>query len=146
MRPRSIVIFEACYLSGMVVGLANIALIWSNFRAMPEMTQMVARFPWYFPVTFGFGIAINLLLWFFAARRASVVAKWIIVVFFALSTLSLLLSLFRPVAVDGMRLIGAIVWVLNAVAVFNLFTTEARAWFAARGSHTTAASLNETFS
>jgi len=69
-------------------------------------------------------------LWFFAARRRAVVAKWLITAFFALvlvTTLSAALTGKLQPGVSGV--LGIVGLVLNGIAVWQLFRPDARAWF-----------------
>ena len=91
MRPISIVNFERCYLGAIVVGLVNSFISIPVMMRTPKVAQAAATFgPGFLYGSILFGIVVTLLLWYFAARRASVVAKWIIVVFFAFGVLGIL--------------------------------------------------------
>lgn len=133
MRPISIKRFEIFYLLSFVVGLLNMVVAWDA-----TMQQMAAAGPGmedYGPAimvgSVAIGALITLLLWFFAARKASNIARWIIVIFFAISLLSNVMSLARGSFPDGLGAVIAIVsLLLEAAAVVMLFQPDARAWFA----------------
>lgn len=134
-RPRSIVLFERCYLGGLVVGLVNTGVSWNatltRLTEDPAAAQLGTSFGQ--SMIIGgtvLGIGISLLLWYFTARQHSVVTKWIITVFFALGVLGLLLGAVRgtmPQGVSGILVV--IAWVLDAIAVWLLFKTDSKLWF-----------------
>lgn len=148
LRPISIIQFERCYLGSLVLGFLTLAFSWNAQMAMlqrnPATAQMAGG------VLYGslltglvLGAVVTLVLWYFAARRASVVAKWIIVVFFAIGLLSLLNTLSKgmvPPGLGGVLTITNVV--LQAVAVYLLFRPDAKAWFDGRRS---AADIGDTF-
>jgi hypothetical protein len=133
-RPPSIVNFERCYLGALLIGAVNAALNWERMMAMPAVQQArVTIGEWYLPATTALGYLIPLVLWYFAARRASVVAKWVIVVLFGLGVLGLLAGLaLGTMASDLGGVLSVVAFVLNAIAVFLLFKPDARAWFGER--------------
>jgi hypothetical protein len=140
-RPQSIVTFERCYLGAIALGLANNAFNWSNMQEQMAATPNSELLPdWFLPATIGVGLVITLLLWYFVARRGSVVAKWILVVFFAIGLLGL------PAIITGMStglitplmaIVGLATLALNAVAVFMLFRPDTKPWFAGQQNNPT---------
>ena len=78
--------------------------------------------------SFVVGIAIYLLLWFFIARKASNVAKWIFVVLLALSVLSVLYTLAASFALTVTTLLGLAIYALEISAAVFLFRDDAVAW------------------
>ena len=139
LRPRSIIDFERCYLGSLVLSFITLALTWNAQLAALQRTPSTAQLGDGFIMSsllggLAFGAVITLLLWWFAARRGSVVAKWIIVAFFALGTLGLLNGLARGTTPPGLGGVLSVAnWVLQAVAVWLLFRPDANAWFADRG-------------
>ena len=132
MRPNSIVKFEQFYLGAMVIGLVNGALNWSNSAALLEADPSLAGWgSGFLVVSMVIGIGIALLLWYFAARKASNVAKWIITVFFGFSLISL------PFSFGTLPMLNLVVtlvtYVLQAYAVYLLFQPDARQWFSTKG-------------
>ena len=85
MRPASIVNFERLYLGALVVGLINTVITWettlAEVKAQPGVENMGSSI---FYITLAIGFLIPVLLWYFVARRASVVAKWILTVLFVI--------------------------------------------------------------
>jgi hypothetical protein len=144
-RPQSIITFERCYLGGVALGLANNALNWSNMQEQMAATPNSQLLPdWFLPATIGVGLVITLLLWYFVARRASTVAKWILVVFFAIGLLGLpgiVAGVSSGLIAPLMAIVGLITLALNAIAVWMLFRPDAKLWFAGQKT-----SLTDTFS
>jgi hypothetical protein len=129
-RPQSIVNFERSYLGAMVVGLLSSAFNWSLIRGQVAATPGASILPsWFMPVTILVSLAINLLLWYFAARKGAVVAKWIIVVFFVLSLVGLP-GMFSGIMPMRVVIFAIVSFLLNAIAVWMLFRPDAKAWFA----------------
>jgi hypothetical protein len=132
MRPASIVQFERLYLAALAVALAGDLLSWNGVTAAmqgnPQMAQMGA----------GFAIggmvavyAVMLALWYFAAHRRSVIAKWIIAAWFVINTAALAFMLYRyGVALKLTIVLGWATYLLRAWAVSYLFKPDADAWFA----------------
>lgn len=131
MRPKSIVLFERLYLGGWALGVVNTVLTWSAVRANPNMVAVDQQVgSWYVPTLTAIGLAIPLLLWFFIARKASVVAKWIMVVFTALGVLGIAFAGLSGTLVAGLStLLSVTSVVLNIVAAALLFRADSREWF-----------------
>lgn len=137
MRPQSIIRFEQAYLASIVVWGINTALGWdtqmatveTSFAAMPEMIPAGRAMLIGFTL---FALFVSLLLWFFTARKASEVTKWIIVAFFGLSAVGLPFSLagFEKTGLLPAAL-NVVTFVLNGFAVWMLFRPDASAWFRA---------------
>jgi hypothetical protein len=142
-RPQSIIWFERCFLGAIGIGLVNSALNWSKIQEAVAATPGAGVLPGGFLIgTMVVGIIINLLLWYFAARRGSNVAKWIIMVFFGLGLLGLARTLMSGVAAPTMNVFAYVALALQAVGVWLLFQPDAKAWFAGRRDD----DLTQTFS
>jgi hypothetical protein len=142
-RPQSIIWFERCFLASLALGIVNAAISWSKVRDMVDATDSAAVLPsWFLPVTLVCGLGINLLLWYFAARRGATVAKWIIVVFFGLSALSIARALLNGIVAPTLNIFAGIAFILQAIAVWMLFRPDAKAWFAGNRND----NLTNTFS
>lgn len=131
-RPPSIVRFERLYLASFAVGLASWAVNWNVLSTRLAADPRTAPFIWILPVSLLLGVAISLCLWFFVARRGSVIAKWVLVVLTVLAALRFLLNL--PAVARGAVPVGdvalsAVTLLLGLVAAFQLFRPDARAWF-----------------
>ncbi|HET9509647.1 MAG TPA: hypothetical protein VFO80_00720 [Sphingomonas sp.] len=131
IRPKSIELFERCYLGGWAVGLVNTLINWSNVRQDARVVAAAEQVgTWYLPTITAIGLIIPLVLWFFIARKGSVVAKWIMVVLTAIGVIGLALAFARgdyPVALAG--LLGLVGVVLNIAAAAMLFRPDAKLWF-----------------
>ena len=97
MRPASIVLFERIYWFAIIVGM--LSGIWTYLHMSAMMPPVPGPVAGIMPIVMGVsmivGIAINILLWFFIARKGSVVAKWIMVVLTAIGVAGLALSFAR---------------------------------------------------
>lgn len=127
--PGSIKKFEIFYLASLAVAaLANV-LSWDTDAIMASPVGQ----------RFGLGIVagtalvsllIPLVLWYFAARRRSNIARWIITFFFAVQVSLLLWSLVRGFGLAGLLGgSGMVVFVLRAISIRFLFGAEANEWF-----------------
>ena len=128
MRPKSIILFERLFLTMIVVGVLNGFLNFTTAKAQLQADpQAAAMFGSGFLIgAIILGVIINLLLWFFVARKGSVVAKWIVVVFFGLSLLGIVTSL--PNLVFPTALLSFLALILQGAAVYMLFRPDAVAW------------------
>ncbi len=134
VRPASIVRFDRFYLLSIAIGVIGTILQW------PQLMAMIESDPSFAPVRSagvvlaavfaGAGVVISLLLWYFVARQGSVVAKWIVTVFTALSLGSLLLGISSgTVASDASGILRMVGVVLQLIATIALFRRDARPWF-----------------
>ena len=147
MRPQSIVRFELAYLGSVVLWLVNLALGWkarlgtleSNpaFAGNPQMAELAQTMMIGTTVVM---LVLWLLLWYFTARRASEVAKWVIVALFGLSVIGLPFTLMSyPVVGALSTVLSLAAFALTAYSVWLLFRPDARAWFAGDTSESDAA-------
>lgn len=142
-RPQSIVRFERLYWSGILIGLVNTVLAWDTIQAQVNATAGSSILPsGFFAGTLAFGLIVNVLLWYFTARRRSVVAKWIITVFFVFGLVSVARFLFGNAPMPTSSSLSAVTVVMQAVAVWMLFRPDAKAWFEGDRSE----ELTQTFS
>lgn len=135
MRPSSIVRFDRLYLASIAVGLIGNILEWPLTMARLSENPDTAALGSTAAVAAGgmiaVGVVIALLLWFFIARRASTVAKWILVVFTVFAVGSLLLGFSSgAVILDAGGIVRIVAVALQTVAVAFLFRPDAAAWFA----------------
>ncbi len=135
MRPNSIIMFERLFLASLVVGLVGLALTYQ------QSVDALANDPATAALGLGggallgivvFSYAISLLLWYFIARRASTVAKWIFIVILALGLVSLVGVVTGPWTLE--TILNVVVYGLEVVAAGFLFQPDAKAWFASRGA------------
>ena len=133
MQPASIISFERFFLGALAVDvLAGILAMETNLAALKAN-----------PATAGIGsgtlialllayVALGLLLWFLAARKRSVVAKWILSAWFVIASCGLALSLFQGQFFGLAVYLGWIAYALRAKAVSDLFKPDADVWFGAK--------------
>jgi hypothetical protein len=131
MRPASIVQFERLYLAALALNFIGELLNWgavsAALRSSPELAELG-------PIVPILGLAIvysaMIALWYFAARRRSVVAKWLLAIWFVVSTCLMALGLFRGIDLGVVALLGWAAYLLRAWAVSYLFKPDADEWFA----------------
>ena len=136
MRPTSITTFERFYLGALVIGLINNVLNWSQATAVlnDPSVQAAGLGTGFLVSTMVIGLAIPLLLWYFITRRASNIAKWILVVLFGFGLIGVLMSFSAMMAMGTLPMVlGLIALALQAYAVFMLFKPDAVAWLNAGG-------------
>lgn len=131
MRPASITKFDQLYLGAMALGIANTVLNYDNTMAQLEADPAVAAAgmagPGFMLAATAFGFAISLLLWFFISRRASNIAKWILLVLTLIGTLMMPLGLAAVPLVQAV--IAVAITVMQIAALWFLFRPDAKAWF-----------------
>lgn len=130
-RPPSIVIFERCYLATILIGCINSYLSWQVMQKMPQVERAVDAFGnGYILGLYALTAIVPLLLLYLAARRQSVIAKWIITIFFSLALILILFAvLLGKMAVDARAALSIAGFAFHAVAVYMLFRPDALAWF-----------------
>ena len=143
IRPKSIVDFERCFLGALAIGVLMAIFGWETMRAQVAAQPNSALLPdWFMPLVLVISWTINLLLWFFIARRGSNVAKWIWTVLVVIGALGLIPRMLQGTFTPGLLgVVTVVVVVLNLVATWMLFRPDARAWFAGRPTD-----LSDTFS
>ncbi|WP_085809407.1 hypothetical protein [Sphingomonas sp. TZW2008] len=133
LRPPSIVRFEQLYLAAVVIGLANTGFGWAQSLRGFARNPMLAEMTWLLPTLVAVGLVLRLTLWYFTARRPSLVAKWIVVALAAIAAVGLLLLLFALASGSSPSLAatitGALSGVLHIAAAAYLFRDDARQWF-----------------
>ena len=133
MRPPSIIMFERLFLASLALSAIQF------FIGYDAMIGEMEREPAFQQLgigggaltgTFVVGMAIYLLLWFLIARKASSVAKWILVVLSALGVVTFLASFASgQVTFDVVAMLGAGYYALEVAALVFLFRADANAWF-----------------
>lgn len=136
MTPASITRFSQAMLAS--IGLAIVQQL-LNFD---DQREVLARNPQtaglgdgFLGVTLAFGFAVSLLLWFMIARRASNIAKWILIALTALGLLWLPGTVASAKAMGPLTL-GLVIasTVLQIVAIWYLFQPDARDWLEGKRS------------
>jgi hypothetical protein len=132
-RPKSIRLFETFYLGSVLVEAVNTAMTWAETSANPQtmdVKQMLG--PWFPALLTVFTFTLWLLLWYFTARARSNVARWAVVIFYALALIGFVFSLAvgAPPAAIPLSL-SVVSLVLTTLAVVCLFRRDAVTWFGA---------------
>ena len=134
MRPHSIIMFERLFLASLVLGILGSLLSYQQITDLaandPGMRQLGLGSGFLIGIVIA-GYAVYLLLWHLIARRASNVAKWILVVFTALGVLVALPGLAGPW--NSRQVLSLMVYALQVLAVVYLFRPGARAWLDGKG-------------
>ena len=130
MRPRSIVLYERVFLAMMVAGIVAAVVGWDRqLAALERQPGVAAMATGVLAFTLAVSTLVYVLLWYFIARRASVVAKWIYVVLVVLSAGNLLREMLangmRTDIVAAMNVIGLVLMLTSAAL---LFRRDAREW------------------
>ena len=135
-RPQSIVLFERLYLAAWVIGLVSTVVTWQASQAMLMRNPAVAEYgAGFLFVTAGVRLLLPLLLWYFVARRGSVVAKWLLVALFAVGVIGLAwAAALGTIHLNSGTLITLVVFALQGAGVAMLFRPDARGWFREGGS------------
>ena len=131
MRPNSIIMFERLFLASLA--LSAIASVISYDAVLAELNrdpamEQLGLGGGFVVGMLALGMAIYLLLWFLIARKASTVAKWILVVFVALGLVSFAASLTASFTLDFSSLLALVTYALEVAAVSCLFRSDAVAW------------------
>ena len=133
MRPKSIVQFERVYLASIVLGM------FEPKRMGPATDMAFSKAGVDVPVVGivliagALSLLLPLLLWHFIARRASNVAKSILIALTALGLLSFVAGLGDPDRAKDL-LLGVVVTALMFYAIWLLFRPDAKAWLGSKGT------------
>jgi hypothetical protein len=128
-RPNSIIWFERVFLGSLLLGLLNSIFTWSTMTAQMAATPGAAMFGGGVLIgTMALGIIINLLLWYFIARRGSNVARIIWTVLFAFGVFGII-AVFMQATPVSMKIVPLISFALQAYGVFLLYRPDAKPWF-----------------
>lgn len=131
-RPPAIIRYEQLYFASFALGLIATAVTWQARAASIARHPMLADAPWIGPAVLVFSITISLTLWYFTARAPSVVAKWVVVAFAAVSAGGMAftaMSLIAGRVPAAQALLSIAVSALYVAAATLLFRAEARLWF-----------------
>ena len=138
MRPRSIELFEKVYLGGMVFGLIVAALRWDEMSATfntPELKSFGAG-SGLLIISIAISVIFSLVLWYFIARRASNIGKWIYVVISVFAVFSVISAMVTPSSPKGLLLAGNLITMgLQLNAAWLLFRPDAVAWLESKGAY-----------
>ena len=138
MRPQSIELFEKVYLASIAISLVAVAVGWQRLTAESHARLATVSEGTVQGVLIGtavlvFGIA--LLLWYYIARKARNVAKWVLVILTALGVYTTLKEIvFSTVPKDLYFAFNAASTLLGVYAVWLLFRPDAVAWLKSKGA------------
>lgn len=136
MRPKSIELFEKVYWGGTLLGLVIAVLNWENVTATlntPE-AKSLGMGSGFLIGTIVVNFFISVLVWYFVARRASNVAKWVYVAITAIALFMMLSTLANPSTASGLPLAGNLVAIgLQLYCAWLLFRPDAVAWLESKG-------------
>ncbi len=137
MRPKSIEQFEKFFLGSLALGLVNTGVSFDSSMRLLEADSATAQSGFgsgFYILTILFGFGISLLLWYLIARRASNIAKWILVALTAFGLISMVATLPIMMAQGTLTLgLTAFVTLLHLVSLWFLFQRDAAEWLASAG-------------
>ena len=122
---KSIKLFEQLFIVSIVIGILANILTFSTVGLPAEATYMVVGIQ-----ILTFAIILSLVL--LTSRKKSNIAKWLLVILFAIGLLAILAQPGLILANGITSIIGIIQTLIQAAAVYFLFTKEARDWFASK--------------
>ena len=133
MRPQSIIRFEQFYLGGtaitIVVQVLNMLRLFGPIR-----TEELAFATLLIILAIGYGLAF--LFWYLIARRASNIAKWVLVILTVLGLFgNVPLMIAQPQTEFAYTAVMALILVLQLIAMVYLFRRDAVEWLRSRGQH-----------
>jgi hypothetical protein len=132
VRPTSILLFEKLFLASTAIVLLNTLVNYSRMRDLWLADGLPAAGP--LLLSLFLGIIPNLLFWFFIARRASNVAKWILATLLALGVASYPWTYADDLEVGtAYLLVNAADLLLMAAATLLLFRRDSAEWLKNRG-------------
>ena len=123
--PKSIKLFEQLFLGSIALGVIQSALMLNNMDLSGDAAYGVA----------GFQVLILLIvvtIVLLTSRKKSVICKWINAVFFVFGLVGFIpnLAIFAEQGMAG--LIGAAQLLMQAYAIYLLFNSDSKAWFASK--------------
>ena len=137
MRPKSIELFEKIYLATVTFSFVIAVFNWVNVSATletPELKALGAGSNLLIGIM-ALSLIFSLLIWYFIARRASNITKWIYVVVTGIGLFGVIGSLANPLTPKGILLIGNIVVIaLQLYAAWLLFKPDAAEWLESKGA------------
>lgn len=124
--------FERYYLASVAVDLVDLFLNWETLGAdFSTDVSTVALANSLLIVLTGFFFLILWQLWFWTARKANNIAKWIVVILFAVNVY--VLTFYDFSYEDIISSFATFSIILQAAAILMLFKPDSRKWFATKG-------------
>ena len=128
MQPASIISFVRFFLGALVADALAVVLGFpATLAALSKPPASMSAGTLIFML--GVYAAVALALWYFAARRRSVVAKWILSIWFVVASCLLALSLYQGEFFGLVVYLNWIAYGLRAKATSELFKPDADTWF-----------------
>jgi purine-cytosine permease-like protein len=133
-KPPSIARFERYWFPSTLFWLIGTRLAWDRTQhALTVNPQTIPVAGWAQWAIIALVVATTLLLWYLVARRASSIARWLVVLLAVIGTVRILLTLFtlatsanpHPLS-QGSFIISAALTIASAAM---LFRDDARLWF-----------------
>lgn len=123
--PESIKLFEQLYLSSLVLGVIQAALMSNSLGLSGGAAYGVAGFQVLIIVIVGSFVLLT-------SRKRSVICKWINTVFFVFGLIVLIPNLAFFIEQGVMGVTGAVQVLMQAYAIYLLFSADSKAWFASK--------------
>jgi phosphoglycerol transferase MdoB-like AlkP superfamily enzyme len=134
MRPVSIIWFERLFLLSIALALVSSVVQYDALLAQIQSDPAFARMGWgggFLIGVLALSALIPLLLWYFIARRASNLAKWLLVALIVVGLFFVNFD-FATMLAPG-NLASILVTLMQIAAVALLFRPDARAWLGSGG-------------
>lgn len=132
MRPPSILVFERLFFVSLALSVASFVIGYDAATKLLESEpamQQLGLGGGFLIGSMAVSLAVYLLLWFFIARKASNLAKWILTAFTGVGVLSFLASAARTgLTWDINTLLGVAYYGFAVAAIVFLFKDDAKAW------------------
>ncbi|MEL7690034.1 hypothetical protein [Citromicrobium bathyomarinum] len=135
MKPQSMKVFDYAYLGSIFLGLLQFVSGYGTLKAevaAQSATSGVALSPLFPLAAYAAFVAVELLLWFLVSRKRVIIAKWIIVLFFLLSLVSVGGYFVGPMPLS--EIYGLLSLIAQAVAVAMLFRGDSIRWLNGRNA------------
>ena len=127
MRPKSIVTFERLALLSLAIALIVSVVTWRESLAAAEASGLGSSFLW---ISYAAGFGLGLLLILLISRKASSIAKWVLVVLTAIGVVGMLTRVGDLLGGGAAGFAELAQVVILVVSLTFLFRDDAKAWFA----------------
>lgn len=127
MRPKSIVTFERLALLSLAIALVVSILTWRGSLAATEASGLGSSFLWIsYAIAFGLGLLLILLI----SRKASSIAKWVLVVLTVIGVVGMLTRVGDLLGSGVLGIAELVQMLILVVSLTFLFRDDAKAWLA----------------
>ncbi|MXO62980.1 hypothetical protein [Qipengyuania oceanensis] len=136
MRPQAIRNFDYLYLGSLVLGVISFVLNYDAIIAEVQRETAANGMEMGGGLAIGsliFGLIVSLALWFLVSRLRIEIVKWVLVLFFVFGLIGMPAVFAQLPSLHAV--ISLIVTVMQAIAIYFLFTPEAKAFFADKGGN-----------